>query len=127
MNENIMEEDEQFNQAFGELVCREEIKRIKNNKSDGDHFLLEPEYSNEFTNLAWRLLGRYIANNIYLKKLDFDDCSLTDEKMGVLLGELTSSVSLERLDLDGNEFGVSGVRCMIPLLQNSPNLSIFPM
>jgi len=58
-----------------------------------------------------------------LKKIDLDELHLTDEKMMFLFKELVASLSLERLDIDGNEFGVEGLRSMLPLLQNSPDLS----
>ena len=129
MASNNMEEDEQFNQAFGKHTgiteyCREEIKRIKNNDPDVDEIVIRSSDADDFTNLAWRLLGRYVANNTHLTKLVLEYCHLTDEKMALLFKELTGSRSLERLDLDSNTFGVEGVRCMIPCLQNSPNLSI---
>jgi len=80
--------------------------------------------ANLFTNLSWKLIGRYIANNSHLKRLSLDECGLTDEKMALLFSELVSSSSLQRLDLDFNRFGTEGVRSMEPFLQNCPNLSI---
>jgi len=125
----IMAEDEQFNQAFGEHTAisadtREYINEIKNNYPLTTSFNLGFDDIDGFiTDLAWRLLGRYIANNTYLTKLDLEECSLSDEKIISLFSGLTSSKSLDRLDLDGNDFGIDGVRSIIPLLQNCPHLS----
>jgi len=123
-----MSEDEQFNQAFKEHAnideeVRDYIKDIKDNNSDFHDFVLRSSDADEFTDQAWRLLGRYIANNTHLYRLDLDGSRLTDEKMAVLFGELVSSRSLERLDADDNEFGIDGVQRIVPFLQNSPNLS----
>jgi len=128
-NNNNMEEEEQYNQAFGEHTdipedCREYINDIKNNNPDVNDIVIRSSDADEFTNLAWKLLGRYIANNTHLKKLVLEYCHLTDETMAILFRALKSSVSLKWLDLDNNDFGINGVRCMIPFLQNSPNLSI---
>ena len=57
-------------------------------------------------------LGRYISNNTHLKRIGLDSCNLTDEKMALLFGELRTSTSLGDLDLDGNNFGLDGVRSM---------------
>jgi len=121
-------EDEEFNQAFGEHTgideeVREYINDIKENNDEIEEFKLSSDDTENFTNLAWTLLGRYIANNIHLVKIDLESCSLTDEKMALLFKELDNGVSLERLDANDNDFGIEGVRSMIPLLQNSPNLS----
>jgi len=127
-----MDEDEQFNQAFGEHTgipeeCREIIDLIRYNNIDLDMydnvFTLDPDDAENFSNLAWELFGRYIANNTHLKRFGLDSCHLTDEKMTLLFRELTYSKSLNRLDLDGNEFGIDSVRSMTPLLQNCPNIS----
>ena len=123
-----MNEDEQHEQAFGEdsfisSNCREDITHIKNNDPDVINFTIRPYDGREVTGLAWRLLGRYIANNAHLKDISLDRCELTDEQIISLFSGLRSSTSLGWLDLDKNEFGIDGVRCMLPFLQNSPHLS----
>jgi len=121
-------EDEQFYQAFGEHTGIDEevrgyVNKIRNNNHDVNKLVLRSDHTNEFTDLARRLLGRYIANNTHLEKLDLDESGLTDEQIIPLFSELTSSKSLDRLDLDDNAFGIQGVRSMLPLLQNSPHIS----
>ena len=128
MDWNLMDMEEEHQQAFGEHTGIDEdvldnILSIKDNSDEFDDLHLSSEETENFTNLAWRLFGRYIANNTHLKEINLDNCSITDEKAASLFKELTRSVSLERLDMDGNSFGVEGIRSMIPLLQNSLNLS----
>ena len=122
-----MEEDEQFNQAFGEHTgivegCKEWIWNIKNNNDDSTVVHLRSVDADLFTDLAWRLFGRYIANKSNLRKLGLDMCNLTDQKMASLSVELTSSRSLVTLDLDCNMFGVEGLRNVVPFLRNCPQL-----
>ena len=128
-----MDEDEQFNQAFGEHTgiieeCREIIDLIRDDNIDlimyDKAFTLDPDDAENFSNLAWKLFGRYIANNTHLKRIGLDSCGITDEKMELFFRELTYSRSLERLDLDGNSFGIDGVRSMTPLLQDCRKISI---
>ena len=120
--------DEQFYQAFGEHTgidkhIRDEINDIKNNDPGSNEFILDRSDVDHFTDLSWRLLGRYIANNTHLEELDLNYCDLTNERATLLFGELSSSSSLSELDIRYNRFDIEGLRCMISLLQNSPNLS----
>ena len=119
----------QFNEAFGEHTgisanCRHDIYCVKNNDANEEMFRMSFRDARQFTDLSWRLLGRYIANSIHLKMVDLSKCGLTDEKMASLFYELKYSNSLTRLDLVINSFGIDGLRSMIPFLKNSPNLSI---
>jgi len=124
-------DDELYRQAFGDysgisIHCLRSIRRIKNNLSnynyDDTKLLLDGFDAERFTNQAWRLLGRYIANNNHLYELDLDGCNLTDEKMALLFTELVKSSSLKTFHINDNSFGINGVWSMIPFLQNS-NLS----
>ena len=124
-----MEEERHYQQAFGVHTgiseeVRDDINRIKNNSDDIEDLRLSSEDTENFTNLAWQLLGRYIANNTHLEGILVGDCGLTDEKIASLFSELVKS-SVERLDIDGNEFGIEGVRSMIPFLSNSPLYTLF--
>ena len=129
-SESSVESDEEmelFRQTGISDDCRRMIHQIKNNEESLTGFVCKHYYDSviireHFTNQAWQLFGRYIANNTHLKNLDIPECSITDEKAAVLFGELTNSTSLEMLDIGNNEFGIVGVRSMVPLLQNSPHL-----
>ena len=87
------------------------------------HLGLGSDITAQFNNHAWKLLGRYIANNTHLKSLKICRCNLTDEQMVLLFSGLRSSISLQRLELSNNDFGVEGVRSMTAFLESSPNLS----
>jgi len=117
-------EQEQFNQAFRELSfrCRDGINDIKNNKSDTIGLKISSSNAERFTDLAWQLLGGYIANNSHLEFVNLEGCMINNH-MSSLFGGLIKSCSLEQLDMENNAFGIDGVRSMIPFLENSPNLS----
>jgi hypothetical protein len=125
-----MDEDEQFNQVFGEhtgisikgINDINDIRRLRRVKE----FYLQAWNARKFTDLAWRFLGRYIANNSHLTRVNLSKCDLTDQQMASLFSELTHSNSLKQLDLDDNVFGIEGLRSMAPFLRNSPNLSVLP-
>jgi len=122
------DEEEQFNQVFRENNgisnhCYDDIYQIKYNQSYMREFALQDGETNQFTQLTWTLLGRYIANNTHLERVDLVHCNLTDEKMASLFYELTCSTSLQKLDVCKNHIGIEGIRSMLPFLLNSPNLS----
>lgn len=122
-----MSEEEQFNQAFGEHTGisqrrRERINDIRQLAQIKEFSLCPIDNDVErFSDMAWLLLGRYIANNNHLKEMDLDNCNITKENMTLLFNGLVKS-SLSKLDLRCNPFGVNGVRCMVGFLQNSPQL-----
>ena len=76
-NNNINAEDVEFCKVFwgiGEQSssmknvttgCREYINRIRNNTDEVEVFQLESSNAQKFSNQAWTLLGRYIANNTH--------------------------------------------------------------
>ena len=124
-------EVQQFHQAFGEhtgisnrrrdyINDVRQLQRVK-------EFSLQRFDARHFTDMAWRLLGRYIAKNNHLNKIDLGSCGITDQNMSSLFYELTCSSSLTKLVLVGNSFGIDGLRSMVPFLQNSPNLSSFDL
>ena len=122
-----MNDDEQYQAAFGEHTglsdhCRFMIDKIKRNFINFDILRLIELGIGGFPNLAWKLLGRYIANNTHLTILDLRHCRISNEKVALLFGELVGSGSLESVDLDNNEFGIEGLRHMLPFLMNSPKL-----
>jgi len=122
-----MSEDDQFNQAFGKhtrisLSSRKYINDMRQLARRVKDFTLKRSDADRFTDQAWRLLGRYIANNTHLEKITLNDCGISNEKMASLFYELTYSTSLRQLDLSVNSFGMDGLRSMVPLL-NDTNLS----
>ena len=77
-------EEAQHQAAFGEHAgisdhCRFMINDIKNNSIHHDKLELLENYG-EFSGLAWKLLGRYIANNTYLKNISLRCCGISDER-----------------------------------------------
>jgi len=115
------EDEDEYQQAFGEHTsisdsCRRLIRAINNNDEKLQHLGLGSEYTLQFNNHAWKLLGKYIANNTHIKSIKLCRFHLTDEQMVLLFSGLRSSSSLQRLDLGNNEFGIDGVRSMIPFL-----------
>ena len=120
-------DEEQFTQAFGCISQAEvhTIQMIKNNDPYVTSFIVVRNLANCLSELAWKLLGRYIANNDYLEILDLGCTNLTDEQeMAILFSRLANSRSLKQLILYDNEIGINGIRCMVPFLRNSPNLSL---
>jgi len=119
------EDDEQHQAAFGEHTglsdqCRFMINDIKSNSINVDKLLLNRLIGSvELSDLAWKLLGRYIANNTHLKTISLRLCNISNEQMALLFSELVESRSLHHVDLGMNEFGIDGLRNMIPLLHNS--------
>jgi len=125
------EDQEQFNQAFGEHTgisqrlreCINDIRQL----AQIEKFTLYLSNAEVFqtwecfSDMAWILLGRYIGNNNHLKEMDLYNCNITNENMTLLFNGLAKS-SLSKLDLKSNPFGVNGVRCMVGFLQNSPQL-----
>jgi len=127
---NREEEEQQFHQAFGEHTgvttdYRNAIHSIKDNNNNGiSWFHVDRVNANLFTNQAWTLIGRYVANNTKLTVFTLaDSCNLTDVKMTSLFTELVKS-SLHHVYIGmNNPFGIEGVRSMIPFLAGSPLLS----
>ena len=122
--------------VFGEHTglsehCRFMINEIKSNSRYYKELALQPEVAALFTNLAWKLLGLYIVNNTRLTNLGLGSCGISNEKMELLCSGLrgskpelclVGSVSLRHLDLKCNQFGIEGLRSMIPFLECSTNL-----
>ena len=121
-------DDDNYRQAFGEHTgisaeCRDEINQIGDNDPDLTEFYLESDDAEEFTDLAWELLGGYIANNDHLTDVDLADCHLNDVKMSFLFKNWTRAKSLSKLDLSANNFGIDGIQSMVPFLKNARNIS----
>ena len=123
-----MGEDEQHQAAFGEHTGLSDRSRfiIDDIKSNSGYFYIlmlhELIGTVELSDLAWKLLGRYIANNTHLVELGLSSCGLSNEKMALLCSELVGNESVCSLNLEMNEFGIEGLRSIVPLLRNSPQL-----
>eukprot|EP00579_Thalassiosira_antarctica_P027438 CAMPEP_0202005590 /NCGR_PEP_ID=MMETSP0905-20130828/10580_1 /ASSEMBLY_ACC=CAM_ASM_000554 /TAXON_ID=420261 /ORGANISM="Thalassiosira antarctica, Strain CCMP982" /LENGTH=148 /DNA_ID=CAMNT_0048563177 /DNA_START=148 /DNA_END=591 /DNA_ORIENTATION=- len=125
--------DEEHREAFEEVIgisqsCKDEINMIKNNDSDLEEFSLENVYAapgdvDYFSDLAWELLGRYIADNDHLVNIDLSLCHLTDEKNSLLFKYLTKARSLTTLNIANNNVGLNGIQSMVPLLKNAQSLT----
>ena len=106
----------------------EEIRDNDPNKRWLNLGLLYPQVA-QLSDLALRLLGRYIANNTHLQRLLFSN-NLMDVKVVQLFQELTKSSSIAVLSsFDPNvislgNIGMNSVQSMIPFLENSPQLII---
>jgi len=102
---------------------RDCINGIKNNHPNVNELEVRSSDAEKSTDQAWRLLGRYIANNNHLTNIDLGSCGITDQKMVSLFDELKCSVSLTKLTIISTTFSIDGVRSMLPFLRNSPKLS----
>ena len=124
----MSEEDEQFNQAFGEHVdipneCREQINNIRTIDQVVTFKINSVHTARQLTDQAWQLLGGYIANSTHLHTFDLDSCDLTDQQMTSLFSTLVRSESLAEFGIKFSpSFGIEGVRCVVPFLENSPDL-----
>ena len=117
--------DRQHELAFGNhtgIVYDSVIDAVKDNLEETQYFSLHYSDAARFTDLAWKLLGRYIGNNTHLDTVKFDDCGLTNVKMTLLFGELVSSSSCRTLSLLDGAFDVDGLRNLVPFLGNSPEV-----
>ena len=127
MNKVESERDHRHREAFGENTnisqcCRERIYDIKDNDPDLTEFSLERYDAERFTDLAWELLGGYIANNEYLVIIRLR--GLADSKLPLFFPGLSGgSHHIKNLDLSSNELGIDGVRNMVPFLKKARNLS----
>ena len=140
-NNNIADAEARHEQAFGEFVympedLREKINAIKNNSQNVKRFQMIADDVDSLSDLAWQLLGRYIAKNTHLEVIRLTKCSLNDNHMRMLMQGLVRSESINEIDLSStlyansnlnNHLGVDGIRSMIPFLQNSPRLSVIDL
>jgi len=120
-------EDEQFRRVFhGECDirnrCLDIINNIKNNYNYPGNYLTIDSNNDHLTNLAWKLLGGYIANNTHLNEVTIDGRDLDNNNMCTLFETLVRSSSLRILFLINNSFDVEGVRSLVPFLGNAPEL-----
>ena len=72
----------------------------------------------------WEDFGQDLSNNTHVTDLFLGGGVLNDLKMTSLFRGLTRSNSIQEIRLNNNEFGVEGVRSMMPFLQNASNLKL---
>ena len=119
ISESSSDEDEEL--SWGETLQR--IKRNDPRVKTIDNFQFNEEDLQNMTGEGWEELGRDIANNTRLKKVDLSQGALNDHRVSFLSRGLTRSSSIETLALDVNGFSVAGVRSMVPFLQNANSLT----
>ena len=71
------------------------------------------------TNEEWELIGRDFSNNEHLWQLRLSNGAFDDDKLSCFFRGFTGSNSLRHFMLTDNEFGVAGLRSMVPFLQSS--------
>ena len=126
MSNNQIDEDEQFRRVFnGECDitedCLDIVGNIKNNYPNITTLYISSS-EEVLTELGWRLLGRYIANNTHLIRIMLEGPGLTNTNMSALFERLVRSSSIKLLELGNGSFGINAVRNMLPFLENSPQL-----
>eukprot|EP00986_Skeletonema_menzelii_P011680 scaffold6108_cov119-Skeletonema_menzelii.AAC.2 len=100
------------------------LKRIKRNDPRFKIISSGDEDIQNMTDEESEELGRAIANDTHLTKVDLSHLSsLNDQKMSSFFRGLSRSSSIKDLVLQGNHFGEEGVRCMVPFLQNANSLT----
>mmetsp|Transcript_5656 Transcript_5656/g.9285 ORF Transcript_5656/g.9285 Transcript_5656/m.9285 type:complete len:443 (+) Transcript_5656:105-1433(+) len=97
----------------------EKLKRIRENDPHFKSITRGGEDILNMTDEESEELGRDIANNTHLTKVDLSYSSLNDQKMSFIFRGLTRSISIEHLKLRHNRFGAIGARSMVPFLQNA--------
>jgi hypothetical protein len=116
---NRRNDEEQFQLAFGgaSSYLYDDINAIRNNDPRKLRCYLSVGLPTE---LGWELVGQYISNNTYLQVISLERSS---GMMILVFRGLTKSCSVKHLLLMNNDFGIEGIRSMVPFLRNSPNLS----
>ena len=84
---------------------------------------LDENMSNE----DWEQLGRDIANNPHVVRLDFKNDALSDQKMLWLFRGLRKSTTITRIGLQNNQLSIAGIRSLLPFLQNASNIKDFSL
>lgn len=109
--------DERFDNLLQRLIENDpDVTSLDSNNWYGDYLF-------DLSAGAWEQFGHDLANNTHLEYLSLYDGTVAgDQKISSLFRGLTGSNSIKRISLRGNEFGVEGVRSMVPYLQNSGNL-----
>eukprot|EP00984_Skeletonema_dohrnii_P032103 scaffold25545_cov78-Skeletonema_dohrnii-CCMP3373.AAC.3 len=74
------------------------------------------------TNEEWRELGQIISNNTHLQIIKFGYGLMDNYNISFFFKGLTRSSSIRTLDLERNELTLTGLRSVVPFLQNTNSL-----
>ena len=94
---------------------------------------MDDYHASIFSDLAWQLLGRYIAKNDHLDELilkEISPCVLNDKNISLLFGACSEGTTLRFLGLEGyegypesTEIGLAGIQSMLEtILISTPNV-----
>ena len=107
-----------------ETEFRNDWRRVKDN--DPNQTVIEmyggDDIYENITDEDWEQLGRDMSTNTHLEYFTLVDGALNDHKMTSLFRWLTRSSSINEVYFMNNDFGLEGVRSMVPFLQNASNL-----
>ena len=82
-------------------------------------------YNDTINNLnseQWEQIGRDLSNNMHLEQFQLRGVDEDGHKLTSLFRGLTKSTSISCLNIDNNGWSATGLRCMVPFLQNANNL-----
>ena len=103
----------------------DELQRIRENDPYKTGLDVEG-YESDIQNMSddgLEELGKNISNNTHLTRVDLSQGVLNDHNTACLFRGLTKSSSIKEMGLYENQLSVSGVRSMVPFLQNANNLT----
>eukprot|EP00985_Skeletonema_marinoi_P004786 scaffold2079_cov142-Skeletonema_marinoi.AAC.5 len=115
-NDSEGSEDDERSSSSEEWVLRQ----IKEN--DPDTTILDCIHITHLTDEELEELGRDIANNTHLKHVYLWEGAFNDRKASFLCRGLTRSASITIMHFNENGLSATGVRSMVPFLQNANNL-----
>ena len=99
------------------------LRGIRDNDPDTTSLYCDRNWIQNMTDEDWEQLGRDIANNTHLTKVDLFDDALNDRTASFLFRGLTRSSSITNVNLSDNELSAAAVPSMVPFLQNANNLT----
>ena len=99
------------------------LRGIRDNDPNTTSLYCDRNWIQNMTDEDWEQLGRDIASNTHLTKVDLFDAALNDRTASFLFRGLTRSSSITNVNLSDNELSAAGIRGMVPFLQNANNLT----
>eukprot|EP00984_Skeletonema_dohrnii_P003545 scaffold1192_cov83-Skeletonema_dohrnii-CCMP3373.AAC.3 len=118
-------EDSEETDINEEELFNTRLQRIRENNPETTSLYAggDDNHIHNLSNEVWEQLGRDISNNTYFKSLNLNSGALSSYQVTCLFRGLTSSNSIEDMQLYNNGFSVAGLRSMVPFLQNATNLN----